>query len=174
MEQMDMTMQEFLQELNKSDIVRKQVPLGLGMGLPMLEIIGEELCVTVPYFKVIPAKDDKTLIFPPECVITVKWPSGLLVSYKNLRYDKEYSKVKFDKPVGTFRHEAIKNWNKGEYQSKKAELLKMYDAFIANLYSEEPYEEKGFSELLNTIIEPSLRPFYMRMGKGFYHKFLSQ
>jgi hypothetical protein len=174
MEQMNITMEEFLKELNKSDIVRKQVPLGLGMGLPMLDIIGEELCVSVPYYKVIPAPEDKTLIFPPEYVITAKWPNGLIVGYQNLRYDREYSKVKFDKPIGTFRHEAIKQWNKGEYQRKKAELFKMYDAFIASLYSDEPYTDDGFAELLNTIIEPSLRPFYMRIGKGFYHKFLSQ
>ncbi len=174
MESMDMTMQEFLKVLNKSDIVRKQVPMGLGMGLPMPDIIGDTLCVSVPYYKVIPAKEDKTLIFPPEYVITAKWPNGAVIGFKNLRYDREYSKVKFDKPVGTFRHDAIKQWNKGEYQSKKTELFQKYDIFIASLYSEEPYTEEGFSDLLNVIIEPSLRPFYQRIGRSFYNKFLSQ
>jgi hypothetical protein len=172
---MDMTMQEFLKALNKSDVVRKTVSLGLGMGLPMINIVGENVCVSVPYYKVVPAKDDKTLIYPPECIVTAKWPNGIVTGFSNLRYDKDYQKVNFDKPVGTFRHEAIKQWNRGEYQSKKMELYTMYDEFLASLYSDEPYTGgEAFSELLNIIIEPSLRPFYQKIGKGFYNKFLSQ
>lgn len=171
----EMTMQEFLKALNSSDIVRKLVPLGLGMGLPMLNIIGETLCVTVPYYKSVPRKDDKTLLFPPEFIITAKWPTGNILEFRSLRFDKDYQKIDFEKPIGTFRHEAVKQWNRGEYQKKKQELYSMYDTFISSLYSEGNYtKEEEFSELLNIIVEPSLRPFYKNIGRDFYNKFLTQ
>jgi len=168
-----LTMQEFLKLLNNSETVRKLVPLGLGMGLPMLNIVGDTLCVTVPYYKSVPRKDDKTLIFPTENIIIAKWPTGNILEFRSLRYDKEYQKIDFDKPVGTFRHEAVKQWNRGEYQKKKLELYCMYDTFISSLFSDELYTgEEDFSKLLGMIMEPSLRPFYKKIGREFYNKFV--
>ena len=116
------TIQEFLKSINKNAVVRENLPLGLGMSYPMLSIVGDHLLVSVFYYKAQIRPEDKTLLMPPEYMMTFEYPSGKLVSLSNLQLDARFAKVTFDKAVGMFRHEAIKHLKFEEYKEKKEAL----------------------------------------------------
>lgn len=152
------------------------IPTGFGAGLPMLSIRNEQLLISIPYFRSqLTGVQDKTQIFPIQFLISVVYPSCSIISFSNLAYCDDFSEVEFSKPVGLFRHKAIRSLNHGEYDQKRNELLALYDQIIHALFkSEEPKHEliHNFTIHLNTIIEPSLKPFYKRLDLDFYNKFL--
>ena len=120
-----MPIQEFLKGINTNDVVRRNIPMGRGMGYPVLKIVGERLLISVFYYRSVLRPNDQTLLMPPEYKLTLDYPSGKLTSFENLRLDPRYAKVNFDKPVGIFRHEAIKHLDRDGYKKAKEDL---YDA----------------------------------------------
>ena len=117
-----LSIQEFLKKINTGSAVRENVPMGLGMGFPVLNITGDRLLVSVFYYR----PNDQTLLMPPEYKLTLDYPSGKLISFENLRLDPRYAKVNFDKPVGKFRHETIKHLDRDGYKKAKEDLYVHY------------------------------------------------
>ena len=114
-----LSIQEFLKKINTGSAVRENIPMGLGMGFPVLHITGDRLLVSVFYYRSVLRPNDQTLLMPPEYKLTLDYPSGKLISFENLRLDPRYAKVNFDKPAGTFRHEAIKHLDRDGYKKAK-------------------------------------------------------
>lgn len=167
--------EDFLKRINTSTVVRSNIPMGLGMGFPMLNIVGDNLLVSVFYYRSILRPEDQTLLMPPEYQISVDYPSGKLVSFRNLRLDSGYRNLNFDKPAGTFRHEAIKGLDRAEYKQKKQELFSLMDKLVAFLGEEGEFgseEEIELSQLFSMLAEPPLYSFYQAMAPQFYQRFI--
>lgn len=168
---------DFLKKVNCGPAVRSYVPLGLGQGFPMLDIVGNRLLVTVFYYRVIPRKDDKTLIMPPEYVLSFDYPSGKLARFEAVRMSPRGKGLDFERPVGTFRHDAIKNLDRAAYQAKKDELLALLDKLIANLGGEGEFtddDERQLAELYQLLTEPSLHPVYRSCAPAFFSRFIGE
>jgi len=152
------------------------IPLGYVDGYPVLSIKNSKLCLTIPFLKYkITGEVDKTLVYPVKYLITVSLPEGNVIGFEDLSFNPLFRKVNFDKPIGFFRHEAVKQYNKQEFKEKRAELYSMYDKIAMSILYNAPYDEASdsqFKELLNIMLEPSLRPIYKAIDKDFYDKYL--
>lgn len=171
------SIQEFLKGINTNDVVRRNIPMGRGMGFPMLKIVGERLLVSVFYYRSELHPEDKTLLMPPEYILTFDYPSGKLVSFENLRLHPQYSSVNFDKPLGTFRHQAIQHLNKTEYKEKKEQLYNVVNKLIAYLGGEGEFQEedeKALADLYGMMTEPPLHPFYRVLSPQFYARYIEK
>lgn len=153
------------------------IPMEYTIGLPILRIRNERLCLLLPFLKYkITGTVDKTLVYPIKYVFEVTLPDMKCVGYQDLSVDPKYCRVDFAKPIGFFRHEAIKNYSQSEYNELRDKLFAMYDKMIASLlegteYTEE--DDKKFEELLKTMIEPSLKPIYKALDEDFFYKYLN-
>ena len=169
------TIQEFIKKMKTNSVVRENVPMGLGMGFPMISITKESLLVSVFYYRSVVRPEDASLLMPPECILTFEYPSGKLVSFENLRLDSRFAKVVFEKPVGYFRHDAIKHLNRAEYKEERENLYNALNRLIAALgglgeFSQE--DEAELKRLYSMMIEPGLYPFYKFLSPQFFERYV--
>lgn len=183
----------FIEKVKTSDIVTTTVPLGYTPGFPVVRVENDNTFLIVPFLKYkITGVVDKTEIYPIRYVLTYKLnnlPSnklpeklllqtlyeGKLIKYEDLYYNKEFSDLRFDKPIGLFRHEAIQNLDKKEYTEKRNELFDLYNLMInANLSDEEFSIDKhsDYRKMLRLLLEPSLKYMYKVIDESFYDKYL--
>lgn len=153
-----------------------ELPMGYVEGLPILQIRNGQLCIMIPFLKYqVTGKVDQTLVYPIHYTVTVLLPEGKIMGYQDVSVLPHFSKVDFTKPVGLFRHEAIKQWGKKEYAAKREELFSMYDK-VANalLYGDDYTEEDeaAMRNLLQIMVEPSQLPIYKVLDEDFYDKYL--
>ena len=132
-------------------ILNSSMPMGYVPNLPILCILNGNLCMKIPFLKYkVTGEIDKTFVYPTRYVATVIIPEEQIVAFEDLSLKGAFAKVVFSDPIGTFRHDAIKDYDKG--------------------YSAD--DEKKFRKLFNTILEPSLRPFYKAIDKNFANKYI--
>ena len=153
-----------------------KIPLGYTAGFPVLRILNGCLCVTIPYLKYQTTGEvDKTLVYPIRYVITLELPTLQPVAFQNYEYEPVFQNVDFEKSVGLFRHEAIKAYNRPQYQALVQELMGLYDEVIDMILGQLPYSgksEQRMRELLQLLVEPSLRPMYRELDPDFYNKYM--
>ena len=170
------TLKEFLGKLKRNETVLSTIPMGLVAGLPIVQIRNKEVCLIVPYFRFVGSREaDKSLVYPIKYTVKVLWSSGRVVGMEDLEYNQMFSKVDFKKPIGKFRHEAIKQFNAGQYREKRSELFSMYDKLINHLQDDTEFteeDEASFSDLLSIILEPSLVPIYKALDPKFTGRFI--
>jgi hypothetical protein len=95
------------------------------MAIPVIK--NKALCVTIPFFRVVKKPKDQTEIYPVHHIITALYPNGEIVAYTDLKYSREYRDTDFSVPVGTFRHESIRNMNRNEYTAARDKIFALYD-----------------------------------------------
>lgn len=163
--------------LKKNKFIQySNIVMGYAPGLPILVNINGRLCMKVPYLKYrVTGQLDNTLVFPIRYVVTISLPEGAIVGFEDMSFNKAFSKVEFEIPVGRFRHEAVRNMNKTEYANSRSKLFAEYDKIIKHIvlggtYSD--YDEKRFKTLLNIILEPSLVPFYSAIDSEFVGRYV--
>ena len=156
-----------------------QLNCGMDMGYmadyPIISILGNKACLKIPFLKYkITGEIDKTLVYPVKYVLTYSLPDMRPVGFEDLQYNGMFRKVDFGKPVGYFRHEAIKSLTKKTYKAKKEELLNMYSDLAVSLINKVPFaREEEFKSLLGMMIEPSVKPIYKAIDREFYDKYLA-
>ncbi len=168
---------EIIKEVKTSEfLLNCRLPLGYVSGYPILQIKNDRLCMLIPYLKYRTTGEvDKTLVYPIKYTLTVSLPDKKFIGFEDLAFNPVFGKVDFNKPIGLFRHDSIKDLNKTEYRTKKSELYSMYD-LAANAvlgtadYSDEDAEE--FSQLLSALLEPSLKPIYKVLDADFYASYI--
>ena len=146
-------------------------------GLPILQIRNGNLCLLVPFLKYkVTGEVDKTLVYPIRYTVTVGLPGAAPAEFRDLTYDALFERVDFEKAIGTFRHESVKQYTKDEYFALKDELFSLCDK-TANmlLYGDEcrAEDDDRMRELFQILIEPSLLPIYKVLDRDFYHKYLA-
>ena len=169
---------EMIEKIRKSNFVHYcGMPMGYTAGYPLLSIRNERLCLIIPFLKYkVTGVVDKTLVYPIRYIITISINNGSVAGFEDLSYRRAFTEVDFNKPVGYFRHDSIKNMNKKEYMEKKNELLSMYDKMAAAVMGNGEFTEEddlAFYELLNKMLEPSLKEEYKFLDADFYGKYLS-
>lgn len=167
---------EILKKLRKNEFIMNcRMPMGYAPGLPVLQIRNHYLCMLVPYFKThMTGEVDKTQIFPIRYAVTLELPGERIIKYEDLSYHPAFGKVDFSRPVGYFRHDAIKQYDKKKYQEKREELFLLYSKVANKLLFDSELareEEERMQELLQMLVEPSLLPQYRVMDRDFYCKY---
>lgn len=158
-------------------ILNSSMPMGYVPNLPILCILNGNLCMKIPFLKYkVTGEIDKTFVYPTRYVATVLVPEEQVVAFEDLSLQRTFTNVSFSDPIGTFRHDAIKDYDKKAYDNLRSTLYKEYDKIVDSLvnggngYSAN--DEIQFRKLFNTIIEPSLRPFYKAIDKDFAKKYI--
>ncbi len=174
-----MSIKKVIKNLKTSDFVLNcKMPMGYSAGYPILQIHNEHLCMMIPYLKFKSTGIvDKTLVYPVRFTVTVELPEIKPVKFVDLKYEPSFGKIDFSKPIGYFRHEAIKKYGKKEYFTLQNELNSCYDKLIAYLLYDSDYseqDEQHMKSLLRLLIEPSQLPIYRMLDQDFYLKFLSE
>lgn len=172
------SIRETVQHINTNDfILHCNMPLGYVPGLPILKVLGDELCLQVPFLKYkVTGVPDQTLVYPVRYTATMTWPEKKMIAFSNLAYDPAFEQVDFTRAIGLFRHEAVKHMKKDEYRALRDELLDQYDKVAAALLEGAEYteaDEAHMRELMQIILEPSLYPIYRALDQDFYDKYLA-
>ena len=157
-------------------ILNSSMPMGYVPGLPILCILNGNLCMKIPFLKYkVTGEIDKTFVYPTRYVATVTVPEEQVVAFEDLSLLDSFAQVSFSEPIGTFRHEAVKDLDKPAYDNLRSTLYEEYDKIVESLINRKEYstnDETKFRSLLNTILEPSLRPFYKAIDKDFANKYI--
>ena len=142
------------------------IPMGYTPGIPMLSVKQDNLCLVVPFLRYkITGEKDKTLVFPIRYVVEYLIPDGVMAE-----------KVDFNKACGLFRHKAIQNLSKQEYESLRTQTLESLDKIADVLLNGTTYskmEHELLCSQLQTIVEPSLWNFYKLLAPEFYNKYFA-
>lgn len=158
-------------------VLHAEMPMTYVTGLPILQILNDQLCLCVPFLQYRPTGHvDQTLVYPIRYTVTVSVPEFKPLAFMDLSIDPRFSEVDFSKPVGTFRHEAVKHLNKKEYDALRSRLLQQYDKVIRALLLGESYDESDeetMRQLMMQLTEPGLYPIYRALDEDFYHKYLA-
>lgn len=170
--------ENFLNQFKTSKVVQSLLPLGYVPNLPVVTSENDTLCLRVPFMRYkVTGKVDRTLVFPVRYVFTITVPDAVVVGFEDLAFNKAFVNVDFNKAVGIFRHEAVKNLKKAEYSALRSQLFAEYDKMIDFLANNTEYTEsdkQAFIVLLNQVLEPSLKPFYHAIDNNFATKFLNK
>ncbi len=173
------SMEQIVKNLKESEFfLQCKIPMGYSSGFPILQIKNGSLCVTVPYLKYQTTGEvDKTLVFPIRYGISLELPTEKIIGFEDYEYKSSFVNIDFDKPVGYFRHDAVKQYNKTQYKELRRELMGEYDKVANALLGDATYgisDEKRMAELLQLLAEPSLLPFYRAIDADFYNKYLTK
>ena len=168
-----MKTEEILKSLKTNEfLLNSNIPIGYTPGIPMLSLRNGEPCLVIPFLKYqMTGAIDKTRIFAPRFVVTVVMNNGKIVKYEDLMYDSRFEEVDFRKPVGLFRHSAIKHLKKDEYEKKRKELYSLLDSLSDSMAGKMEFDEMDnmkLSHLFSILLEPSLKPFYHAIDKTFF------
>lgn len=165
----------FFQGLRQRPELKAIILMGYTPGIPMLSVKQDSLCLIVPFLRYkITGEKDKTLVFPIRFVAEYLIPEGDMIKFEDLAYTPLAEKVDFNKACGIFRHKAIENMSKQEYESLRKHTLESLDK-TADVLLEGTTYSKADHELLcsqlQTIVEPSLWNFYKLLSPDFYYKY---
>lgn len=168
---------EILKEMRTSPFVLGcGMELGSAQGLPILSVRAGRLCLTAPYLRYkMTGKPDGTLVYPIRYTVTLTLPDRAPAAFEDLKYNAAFRQVDFSRPVGTFRHDAVKRYGKDEYFALKDELLELYGKTADMLLyggAYAPEDERRMAELLSLLVEPSLKPIYRLLDRDFYEKYM--
>lgn len=157
------------------------IPMEYTPAVPILTVRNGFLCMLVPFARYqITGKKDGTLVYPVRHYVMVSLPDFTIVAISDLRFEKPFESVDFGKPVGVFRHEAIRHLDRKGYEAAREELLALYDKLIAQLTGTDKAgsftadDDMRMTQLLRMLVEPSLKPFYKVLDADFYNRYLAE
>ncbi len=169
----NISVKKLIDDFNHSDFRMKSIPQEMVPGWPCLEKIGKTICLTLPFFSRRMEDDGRVALFPIWCSVTV--PIGnpdRILDFTIYPMSKKWSDTNYEKPVGYFKHEALKDVTKTEYISMRDELYGYIDEMAKAVYNGVPFKNaKAASELFKKLMEPGLYPYYLRINQKFYSFF---
>ena len=159
-------------------LLNSNIPMGYTPGIPMLSLRKGEPCLVVPYLRYqMTGEVDKTRVFAPRFVVTVTVKNKIVVKYEDLMYDSRFEEVNFSKPVGLFRHAAIRHLKKDEYRKMRSQLYGLLDRLGSSMTGELEFDEMdslALTRLIGTLLEPSVKPFYHAIDKSFFETYIKE
>lgn len=171
------SIKDFLQRIKLGAVGKECIPLDTGMGLPVLETVGDRLLVSVFFYRTFPGRNDTTKIYPPQLFLSADYPDGKIMRLNFLAADPLYCETDFDSAIGTFRHEAVKRLNRAEYKAKKRELFDALDRQIAYLGGAGSFTKEdalALKGLYSMLAEPSLYPYYRALSEEFFEQYFAK
>lgn len=172
----DINISAFLKKMKSGDFFRGcNMPMGYVADFPIISVIGEKPVLKVPFLRYkMTGEVDKTLVFPVKFVLTFSLPDMKPVAFEDLEYNKVFRKIDFTKPIGYFRHDAIKTLTKKDYAEHKAKLFTMYNQLATCVLEGQDFaNDAEFKNLLGDLLEPSVKPIYKALDENFYNTYLA-
>lgn len=174
-----MKTEEILKSIKTNEfLLNSNIPIGYTPGIPMLSLRNGEPCLVLPFLKYLMTGEvDKTRVFAPRFVVTVTMNKGNIVTYEDLMYDSRFEEVDFKKPVGLFRHTAIRHLKKDEYYKARNEYYSLLDCLCSSMMGKMEFDEMDsmkLSKLFAVLLEPSVKPFYHAIDKTFFETYLNK
>lgn len=168
---------QIIKDVKTSDFTRNcGMPLGYVAGYPLIKIKNSKPCLVIPFLRYKSTGIvDKTLIYPIRFAITVSLTTGKIVGFEDFGYRSAFRNIDFSKPIGFFRHDAIKDLNKQQYKEKKSELFALFSEIATAIVENKETDattEQNFSALFSTLLEPSLHSTYKWLDDSFCKRFL--
>jgi len=153
--------------------------MGYVPGMPVITIKNDQLVAEVPFLRYKATGEvDRTLVYPIKYVLEYLIPEGQLVGFKDLTIENGFEDFDFDKVIGFFRHEAVKQMDREIFAAYKAETLTKFDKLVNFLLGDtENYtaeDDKSLASSLQTIIEPFVSKHYAILDEDFYNKYLKK
>ena len=167
---------QLMKDIRKTSLFHQLIPQEAGVGWPIPLRKDGKVYIILPFFGLTATPQEKNKLFPPFATITLDWSNLVPVEYVNLRFRNPAPELNWEKEVGTFPHPAIQQMTVKQYEEKRQELLGMYDEMLEMLAQNNPFPSQWnekFSQLLRSLIEPSLEPYYRALGGKFFDRFLS-
>ena len=165
-----------MKKIRKMPIFYQLIPKEAGFGWLIPVRREDKIHVTVPFYGYVPnPKHSQTVLYPPFATITLSWPKLVPVEYVNLRFRNPAPELDWATQVGTFPHPEVEQITVGEYKEKRHQLLVMYDEMLDTFLKRKAFSpewKEQFTELLGTLIEPSLEPYYRALSPKFFDRFL--
>jgi hypothetical protein len=163
-----------MRNVRRTPAFRQAVPQEAGVGWPLPSRRDGKAYLTLPFFGMPPRADAGSIpLFAPFAAMTLEWRTGTLVAYRDLRYERLWEPI--EDPVGTFPHEAVARLRRSEYLERRGQLLAMYDELLDTLAAGGSFDaawSARFSELLRTLMEPALVPYYGALAPKFIDRWL--
>ena len=163
-----------MDEIRRTPAFRQLVPQEAGVGWPLPLRRQGTTYLTLPFFGMPPSSGaGSTPLYPPFAAMTLEWRTGRVVAYRHFGFERPWEAP--DGPVGTFPHDAVRGLRRSEYLERRADLLALYDQLFERLEQGTAFDDAWaarFSELLGTLMEPGLLPFYRTLAPGFVGRFL--
>lgn len=157
--------------------VKALIPMGYVPNLPILTVREEQLMAIIPFLRYkTTGKVDQTMVFPIRYLIEYSLPEMNISSFKDLAFDNSFAGTEFNKAVGFFRHEAVKDFDNETYHEFRLETLAIYDKLCETLLTDDSeygyIDDDALRNNIRTLVEPSLRGFYYKIDKDFYDKYI--
>jgi hypothetical protein len=133
--------------------------------------------VTLPFYGASSKDKGNTILYPPFAKITLDWVNQIPVEYVNLRFQNPAPELNWEKEVGIFPHTAVISLGVAEYLEKRKQLLAMYSEMLDQLITGVTLSDTWnaqFSNLLSTLLEPPLEPYYRAISPKFFDRFLKK
>lgn len=167
-----------LKEIRTGSFIRScKIPMGYTTGYPVFSVKNGKPVLDIPFLRFkVTGVVDKTLVFPIRYVAAVTLDDRRIVGFTDLSTAPAMKDVDFTRPIGYFRHEAIRALKKDEFKEKQDKLYACYDAMLdALVKGEAPAEaiEGEFQSLLRLLVEPCELPIYKAIAPAFYEKYLA-
>lgn len=161
---------------NHSELRHQIIPMGMASGWPCIHMLGNTLCITIPYFSWSLAEDKKVLLHSIYCSVTVPvMTPNRLMDFTIYPYQRSWDDINHDGPVGTFPHKALEGVKRSEYKEMCRQLYDYYDELVDAIRNNRPFEqEEETKDLFSKLMEPALYPQYLRINKKFYSHFCSK
>lgn len=168
---------KFFHTLKRRPEIQALIPMGYNPGIPALSVRAGNLCIEVPYVRYkVTGEKDRTLVYPIRFVATYLVPEFTMISFCDLAYTPEGEDTDYDVAVGHFRHHAIASLSHSDYEQLREATLSSISHLSMKLLGEDPGTPRLEPELrhqLQTIVEPSLYPFYKSIAPEFFNKYIS-
>ena len=174
-----MKTEEILKSLKTNEfLLSSNIPMGYTPGIPMLSLRNGEPCLVIPFLKYqMTGEIDKTRVFAPRFVVTVTMNKGNVVKYEDLMYDSRFEEIDFKKPVGLFRHTAVKHLKKDDYNKMRNDLYSLLDCLGNSMIGKMEFDEMDnmkLSKIFAILLEPSVKPFYHAIDKLFFETYINK
>lgn len=170
--------EQLMKDVRKTSVFRALIPMEAEVGLPIPLLKNGKVYAKLPFYRADYQPDNRrTVLYPPLAVITLDWSSRKPVEYFDLGFRNPQPELEWEKVVGTFPHEAVAQMTGTQYMEKRNELLSMYDELFDKMArGENPAAEwnEHFGQILQTLIEPPLEPYYRALGPNFFGRFLGE
>ena len=190
-------MEIFMRLLKKDKGVRALIPMEMKACAPTFCAKNGKVFLNVPFAKYKETgKPDGTLVYPIAFVVTFEalalpempesfakvvktkkevFP-GKIVAFRTLKYEADCADVDFGKPIGTFRHEAIRGMSKDAYIDEVKALYDVYGKLIGALLSGEECalsDRMTLKQLLGELVVPGQKQMYSAVDKAFFDAYLA-
>lgn len=176
MQQTNSKMQALMKSIRQMPLFRQLIPMEAGVGWPIPLRKGGKTYVILPFYGYTRgSKERQIVLYPPFATITLDWSNQKPVEYVNLRFRNPWPEGEWETEVGHFPHPAVTQMTVQQYKAKRNELLTMYDEMFENLTQGHPFSAEWsarFGQLLGTLMEPPLEPYYRALSPKFFDRFL--